>query len=161
MTEATKTWKEWAADASVDFWDARSDRETLSHESLEEAVEYYLDDVLNRPVGVEADLREMFPEGFTVYGFRRKEVTQQWRARVAESMAERFAEEFEDEYGGGDYEAAFDENAQDDLEAELLLLVEKLKLSPWQCEQEVKTTIPIDELITALREWCPHWFEKA
>lgn len=154
----TKTWKEWQVDGSIDFWDANDDVETLRHESLEEAVEYYLDDLVSSDV--EASVREDFPDGFTVYGFRRKQVTQQWRASVAQSMAARFAEEFEDEYGGGEYEPAFDEDAQDDLEAELLLLVEKLKLSPWQCDAEVKTTIPLEDLIAALREWCPHWFEK-
>jgi len=156
----TKTWREWAADGSITFWDCDDGREVLRHESLEEAIEHDVDDL---PQGdVEAAVREAYPGGITVYGFRRREVDRDWLEQQAARMAEDFAEQLEDEFG--DHLTGTHQTLEDDDEKALgtgiLALLEKLKLVPWQCEQVAKVHLSLDELLAMLRETAPSWFEK-
>lgn len=158
---ATRAWKEWAADGTIAFWDCDDGREVLRHESLEEAIEHDVDDL---PQGdIEAEVREAYPSGITVYGFRRREVDREWIEQQAARMAEDFAEQLEDEFGDhltGDHQT-FEDDEQLALGADILKLLEKLKLEPWQCEQVAKVHLSLDELLEMLRELNPEWFEKA
>lgn len=156
----TKTWKEWAADGSIAFWDCDDGREVLRHESLEEAIEHDVDDLSQGDV--EAAVREAYAGGITVYGFRRREVDRDWLEQQAARMAEDFVEQLEDEFGDhlhGTYQTLEDDEEKA-LGADILKLLEKLKLVPWQCEQVAKVHLSLDELLAMLRETALSWFEK-
>lgn len=153
-----KTWKQWAADASIDFWSPSEDVDNLMHETLDEAVESYIDDCLTSD-DVEAQVRSLWPIGLTVYGWRRRDVSADWLSAEACRLAEVFSDDFEDEFGGGD-RPSLDGVALANLE---LAFCEALKsaagLIPWQCTQEVETTIPLEELLAELREHRSDLFE--
>lgn len=155
-----KTLREWQEDGSIDFWDCREDRETLSHEAIEEAIEAYVDDELSPGCDVEKVVREAFPGGLTVYGFRRRKVAVEWLRDQADLLAERFRESFDEEYGGGDDGSMIGDVGEEHLHAQLRTALESMMphLEAWQCEREVEVTIPLEELLAALREWCPDWF---
>lgn len=158
----TKTWKEWAADEGVHFWDCDDGRENLLHDELEEAVTYDVGNDLDEDGDVEAQVREAYPGGITVFGFRPREVDRDWLEQQAARMAEDFAEQLEDEFG--DHLTGTHQTLEDDdekaLGAGILALLEKLKLDPWQCEQVAKVHLSLDELLEMLRELNPHWFTK-
>lgn len=160
MSAPAKTWREWAADTSIDFWDVRENAETLTHEALEEAVESYVDD--NAHGVMEAWVRERFPGGMKVYGHRRNLVDPDWLTGQAEWLAEAFGEHLGDEYGDpdGNYDMLSAEQ-EAALAAAIARALEELrpKLEPWQCERVVTVTIPLDELLALLRECRPDWFE--
>lgn len=156
----TKTWKEWAADGGIAYWDCDDGRETLRFEAFEDAIEHEVDGELSPGCDTEAVVREKFPSGLTVFGWVRKEVTSQWLRWEAESLAERFAESFSDEFGGDDPLLSEKEEAQ--LASSITAVLEGLRsqLVPWQCEQVEKVELSLDELLEMLRETRAWWFEK-
>ncbi|MBL8924104.1 MAG: hypothetical protein JNJ54_34935 [Myxococcaceae bacterium] len=161
MSEAVKTWREWAADGSIAFWDCDDNREVLRFEELTEAIEWAVDDELSPGCDVEAVVREKFPEGLSVFGWERKEVTAQWLRWEAESLAERFSESFCEEFGGDDPLVSEEQEAE--LATAIAAALEGMRerLVPWQCEQVATVDLSLEELLELLRELCPSWFTTA
>lgn len=146
-----KTWREWASAAWVAYWDCYDGRERLIHSDLRDAVEDHVDDSLAPDCDVAAVVREQWPDGLTVYGWERKEVTLLWLHHTADELAERFEREFDGEFGGGD-----DRCLNKQLEAEIARGFEKAlhsvreKLVPWQCEQVAEVTLTVEEVLEVL-----------
>lgn len=152
MSEAAKTWREWAADASVAYWDCDEQRESLVHDDLWDAVEYYVDGYLSPGCDVAAVVRENWPDGLTVYAWERKEVTPTWLHVTADNLAERFSREFDEEFGGGD-DPAIDEKLEAEIAAGIGTVLDTVRerLVPWQCERVAETTLTVDEVLEVLR----------
>lgn len=159
MSESEKTWRQWAADPSIDFWDVSEDTEELTHEALEEAVESYVDENSALPDDVPAWVRNCCADGLKIYGFRRKVVDEKWLEGLAQVFAERFVEDHWTEEYGDPHDA--DRDTEAELAAALLDAMKRSLPEPWQCERVATVTIPLDELLAALREWRPDWFEVA
>lgn len=157
MSAPKKTWQEWAADTSIDFWDCIDDQQELTHEALEEAVESYVDDGSGLPEDVVAWVRNYFLNGLEVYGWRRKAVDQKWLRNEAERLAERFFEESWNEEYGDPHERP--RAAEANLATAFVEAMRENLPEPWQCERVVTVTIPLDELLALLRECRPEWFE--
>lgn len=147
-----KGWRDWAGAAWVAYWDCDEGRENLLHDDLRDAVEYYVDDALSPGCDVAAIVREKWPDGLTVYGWERKEVASHWLHGEAEHLAERFAEDFDDEFGGDD------PLVSNELEAELAaafnaaLDAVKGRLESWQCERVAEVTLTVEEVLEVLAE---------
>lgn len=150
-TWTPKTWREWAAAAWVAYWDGDDTRESLVHDDLRDAVEHYVDGYLSPGCDVAAVVREHWPEGLTVYGWERKEVTPLWFHRTANELAERFTEEFDEEFNGGD-DPVIDEKLEAEIAAGFNKVLESVRarLVPWQCEQVAEVTLTVEEVLEVL-----------
>lgn len=155
---ATRTWQEWATDASIDFWHCVENAETLTHEWLEEAVEAYVDEYSGLREDLEGWVRSWCANGLKVYGHRRKAVDPDWLRSEAERLAERFFEESWCEEYGNMHER--DRAAEANLATAFREALKDNLPEAWQCERVVTVTIPLDELLPLLRERCLNWFEE-
>jgi hypothetical protein len=160
---ATKTWKEWAACGDISYWDC-SQPDVLSHSDFVEAVCAHVESWLDTTCDVEALVRETFAEGLSVEGYERNEVPLKWGHDTADSIVDRLAEELDEEFGDhlyGDHEV-LPTKVRAELLVQLTAVLDGIrpKLDVWQCEQTVTVKLSLEELIAALREWCPEWFEK-
>lgn len=144
------------------FWDC-SDPEELTHDNIEDAVEYFVDGFFEPGCDVEKELRAM--GGLTVKGYTRAEVTDKFLDSQAADLADRFYEAIhEPEWGdpNGNHENITPEGRR--------LLEEKLRgvlreirphIEPWACEPTIERHMDEDELVAFCRELRPDWFEAA
>lgn len=145
------------------FWDC-SDPEQLTHDNIEDAVEYYIDGFLSPGCDVEKVLREDLG-GLTVNGYTRAEVTDKFLDSQAEHLAEVFWEQIhEDEWGdpNGNHENITPEGRRL-LKERLGQVLREVRpyIEPWACEVTTKVVMDEDELVAFCRELRPEWFEAA
>jgi len=121
---------------AADYYDTDDGREVLSHSSLEDALEYVLDNAWEKDRTWDDVLDELCP--VTVFAFRRKELDKGVARRVAEDVIERFEMDFwYEEYGDFDgnhlpWEGKNKAALIDDMTAVLEKHLADVK--PWQCE---------------------------
>lgn len=146
----------------VVFWDC-SDPEQLTHDNIEDAVEYFVDNFLSPGCDTEKVLREDLG-GLTVKGYTRAEVTDKFLDGMADHLAERFHEQIhEDEWGdpNGTHENITPEGMRL-LEEKLRVVLREIRpyIQPWACEVTTEVKMDADELVAFCRELRPQWFEK-
>lgn len=151
-TPQPSTWREWASAAWVAYWDCDDSRENLVHDDLRDAVEHYVDGYLSPGCDVAAVVRANFPDGLTVYGWERKEVSLSWLHHTADDLAEQFGFAFDEEFGGGD-DRLIDKKIEAEIAAGIGQVLDAVRerLTPWQCEQVAETTLTVDEVLEVLR----------
>ena len=154
-----RTWREAAPDTSITYWDCVEDAEELRHEALCEAVEQYIDDgvVVHPGDDFERSIRQHFPHGLDVHGFRRRVVDLKWLEACAIRLVDRLEEDWIEEYGNP--HEGLDDEERDRLDVACLETLKKHLPEPWQCVHIETVRLTADELIAALREWRPDWFE--
>lgn len=148
-------------ETSHDFFDCR-DSEVLSHETVEEAIEEYLDGFMTRDCDVAKLIAEHTP--LEVRGFDRKPLDHGFADQSAGWLLESALEQFEEEYGGGDYPLIEETDqaavaAKEQIAAALRIL--HASVSVWQCEENAKREYSTEEVEAMMRENNPDWFEVA
>lgn len=134
------------------YWDCDDSREQLSHTEVLEAIEELLGNIVGN---LEEQVRTLWPDSLTVYGWERK--TPDVDALVSacvETFLNEWCEqqELSDPEGEGEPVGHLPEGfatvIRKDLETRHV----------WGCDQTVEIEIPIDQLIEIARlEW-PEWF---
>jgi hypothetical protein len=139
---------------SCDYYDCDDDREQLSHSTVTEALEEALDLVPDAD-GTEAQLRRLWPESLTVYGWTRKTID---LCGLTERAMEAISDEWAEEYSNPDVDTVkLPPKLGDLIEAAVRTAFEGHPV--WSCEQTDEIEIPIDQLVEIARlEW-PEWFE--
>lgn len=139
----------------VVFWSTSPDEEGLSHESVLEAVDHFLDEVV--------DLSKVeWP--LVVFGWARREVSDKELEGLGESLAERAEEWLDEEFGGDDYgrHRVLDDDAERRLAkvmaAALVAEREQGGITSWQCEVVESRAVTMAEAMA----WSPHlpWFTE-
>lgn len=143
------------------FWSCKEDNETLTHESVDEAVEEYLTGMLPSPCPPRlsaSEVLDVFPETVEVYGYARCDGPgQRERKAWADSLIEQLYEWIDDEYGDPDGRTEHEsEPAATDIAVEM---VDKALEGyvVWRCEFVEKQTVNVLEW--ARRE-SPEWFKE-
>ena len=112
------------------FWDADDGAEELSHDELEGAVEYALDNIHPGP----------YPEELEIFGFRRMKLGDNdiTAEGVLQDILERLDEEYGDPNGDDPYAAV---SAAMSNAAERFVKVFRAKYVPWSCETACRIVI--------------------
>lgn len=111
------------------FWSCREDDEYLSHETIEEAVEAWADDLHPGPL----------PETVTVYGFARMELPT--TERLASEALARLLEWMDEEYG--DPHGATEPTPTMEAAAFAFAQTFRAEYVPWACEQVERRTVRV------------------
>ncbi len=137
--------------ADPTFWSCRDDEEQLSHTDRDEAVEAYLDDLLN-PGMTAAEVLEELPGTVDVFGFARAEID---AGRWAKLCTEELLHCLDDEYGdpNGDFTKP---NEAMLAAANAFVAAVLAEYEPWMCEQVHKETVKVEPWV---REHRPDWLE--
>lgn len=135
--------------------------EHLSHETPEEALEYYVDSWCSPDSDVSAVIREI--GDITVTAYRRLEVTDRERADWAERAIELVCEQWSEEHGTPDGDDGPSAEALTKARPLMLAAVDALLsgLSVWQCEADATRVYTPEEVERLMRERCSEWFEVA
>lgn len=150
-------------ESSVDTYDSADyysciDSEEYSHESPEEALEYFLDGQLDPGCDTEAVIRACGPVKVT--GFKREAVEPDWTSRLSERLVDQVNEAWSDEYGNPDgpglphdAEAFLATRFKEALD---LIIAEQ---TVWACDECGARTYSVEEIIELMKEHRPDWFE--
>jgi hypothetical protein len=147
----------------ADYYDC-CDSEEFAHETPEEALTYYFDNVAVDPKATgaqcEAEIRKHSP--VEMRAFKRCVMTDIWIADVAAELAERFSETWEEEYGNPDDEIVSDKEREEltTALAPILRLFADARMTAWACVQIATRTYTADECVAIMRVENPHWFEE-
>lgn len=141
------------------FWSCHEDNEQLTHESLDEAVEHYLDDLLH-PKMSPTEVLAALPGSLDVYGYARDDGPSEKEQRSwAMSLVEQLVEWIDDEYGdpdgggcGNENEPACQDIAREMVETALQNYV------VWRCSKVETKTINVEEWVRRER---PDWLVEA
>ena len=126
-------------DDEIAFWDCNEDAETLYHESIDEAVDAYLDDLKKLDLD----------EEITVYGSVPMEIPDS-QFEVLDDLLERLSEDFGNPDG--------DTVTPGMLAAEKAFIeAMKKEYKSWPCEQVKKVTVNCGEWVRVHR---PEWLEE-
>lgn len=126
----------------ISFWDTRDDAETLYYETIDEAIEMYLD-------GVES-LKDV-PEKITIYGYARMIVKPE---SLYGSVLEDFLENLDENYRADD-ECTEETDEMKSAEKEFIDKIVNLYES-WSCEIVKTETVDRDDWIKKMR---PDWVQ--
>ena len=146
-----------AADESIELWTCNDDPETLTHESIGEAIAEWVEREFTRDCDEAAVARATCAKGVEVYGYRRRD-HEAWLKGEAQNLAERVDEAWVEDEFGDPYNGLNNETLEKLAAAFEKVLRETLP-PPWQCEHEVTVVVPLDDALALLRESCPEWFE--
>ncbi len=163
-TGARAELERWAAAhpfESADYYDT-GDPEELDHETVEGALEYWLDGYGGPGSRAADDIRSHAP--VTVVAYRRQQITPLHLHRLADDLAERAREQLSDDFGGPEGDLpGFSNDAQAELahtfEVALVELVRSREIHSWQCEEVARRTYSAEEVEAILRASAPEWFE--
>jgi hypothetical protein len=143
----------------ADYYDCRESEE-LTSETLQEALEDFIDGNLSPPSNVTEEIRKLCP--IEVVAYSRKEITEHFVRNVAEECYARLAELFHEEYGEpeSDY-GGFDKESGEEIMRDFLPAVRKAAArgTVWQCDKVGKREYDFEEVLRLMREHCPEWFE--
>lgn len=148
------------APAEPVFWDCQ-EPERLSHESVEEALEYYFDSIPDGPI---LDVIAQHSP-VAVKGYARDAVHPAEASSAAERALERFEEDIADEYGDPDGRVTdlLDAEHRKTLLAALTAAFEAAlsHVNVWRCSVVERRVLSAAEVEAILRERAPEWFEEA
>jgi hypothetical protein len=132
------------------FWDC-SDGSELSHTDEDDAIEAYLDAMLDSKM-TPAEVLATLPEMVTVYGFAHDELVgcEAWAEIALESLIECI----DDEYGNPDKMTQATKGMLDAARAFVTAVV--ADYAPWRCSKVAEKTIEVEPWI---REHRPDWLE--
>lgn len=147
---------------AADYYDAR-DSEDLTHESIAEAVEEYLDCFIDRDREPIDAIREHAP--IEVTAFRRRSVDGGWIEGTArtclEHAAEAWGEEYGDPDGGDEFDEADYDRALPAMAAVLRDFLDKDGPTVWACSPVGKYSYSAEEVEAMMRAHRPDWFDAA
>lgn len=141
------TWPE------CDMWDCCEDAERLSHTTPLEALEAAIGDMRS-----EAELRDWVADGWKVYGWTRKAVTDHDIDAMVEQLTETFHEYWNDSLELGD-----PEQDQPPLIYGLreLITEDMRKREVWACERTHTIELTAEQVVAIARLECPDLFTEA
>ena len=143
------------------YYDAQ-DSETLSHETIADAIEAHLDLLMEPGCDVSKVIRDHSP--VVVRALRRMDVDQGWLVGVARNALEQTAEAFGETFGDPDAgDNGLDQEAED---AALPAMIEAVRAfvkhgDVWACEEVGSYTYTVEEVEALMREHRPDWFDEA
>lgn len=144
---------------SATYYTTDDSAETLSCESVSEAIEQGLDAWASPDCDMVELIREHAP--ITIYAYEREVLNEAYVESWAESALERLYEEWCDEYGGPDGDDEFEKATRDALPEQVALFKKIVAQVPvWRCKQVALRVYNADEGEKMLREDSPYLFEK-
>ncbi len=142
---------------TADYYECREGVEELTHETLEEALESYLDGHMEPNCDAEAVIREVGTVEVTAYA--RKTVdpadAKRWAAGLADDVNALWRDE---EYGNPDDDQGGP--GDDEFVREVTAVIERAfeRTVVWQCESVAKRELSTEEVLAIMRKECPEWF---
>ena len=132
-----------AETGATKYWSCNEDEEELTHTSIGDAVEYYLDDIEPHE----------WPRVLHVYGWRESTIPESF---LAGSTVERALEALDEEFG--DPDGGYSEPTQAMKEAEAVFIRAILAEYPcWLCERT--SEVEIVDVAAWVREFSPDWLD--
>jgi hypothetical protein len=145
---------------TADYYECREGVEELTHETLEDALESYLDGCMEPECDAEAVIRAVGMIEVTAYA--RKTVDPADAKRWAERLADEVNESWRDEeYGNPDDDQGGP--GDDEFVREVTAVIQRAfdRTDVWQCERVAKRKFSTEELLAIMRKECPEWFRPA
>ncbi len=144
----------------ADYWDVNEDTEQLSHTEILEALEEVISNLVPGENGLEADIREAWPNGITLYGWVRKTPSdddiRKLRDRALDAVFNCMSEELEwtnpEDEGepNGLLPEGFEKVIREDLKTRHI----------WGCDRVREFELTTERLVEIAKcEW-PQWLEE-
>lgn len=133
--------------------------ERLEHESVEAAIEAYLDGWAEPDCDMVALIKARSP--IEVEAYERQEVSEDWIKSMAEDLFERFQESFAEDFG--DPDGDYPDVDKEGLATAVPLLTTALKgivahANVWHCDKCGSREYSAEEVEAMMREENPQWF---
>lgn len=135
----------------ADFWTCDEDAERLTYEDMDEAIEYFLDDLLS-PKMTAQEVVDVLPKTIEVYGYVRDTIKpESYKGHVLEWFLETLDEEY------GDPDGDLNDPTPGMQEAERVFIEAVLKeYVAWPCKKICTKTI---NTLKWVKENNPDWLE--
>lgn len=142
-----------------DFYDCDSDAETLTHESPEEALDYWVDSWSSLNCDTSAVIREHCP--VTVYVSVRGEVDSGFVSKMVTRTLDLVNESFAEDYGDPD-DSQDDLESSPDIETKLRDVLSEYVATGnvWRCDPVGSVTLNAEQVEAILREYAPERWDK-
>lgn len=141
----------------ADYYDCR-DSESLSHETVDEAIEDLLDSWSSPSCDMVALIQEQSP--ITVTAYRCAEILEaEWTQRAV-NAAEFILESLDEEYGDPDGSSREKEQSLGAALAPVIRAWCKEHHQPWQCNPSGERVYEADEVEAMMRKYNKDWFEE-
>jgi hypothetical protein len=144
------------------YSEENDDPESLSHNSPEEAMIQFFDDVFDPEVSIQQSIANHCP--MTIIGWKRKVISPRFGEYAIDRMLEDFDESYFCEEYGNPFEDGFPpwegERLKQVKEKFYKVMEECLKTAHvWQCEEAARKTFEEEEVLKIVKLAEPEWFK--
>lgn len=143
---------------NADYYDCLESEE-LTHESPEEAVEYWLDNLAEKGVDILTCIRQNSP--CVVAAYNQEKITEKDLSYLTDQLLEKADEYWLENYAGPDVDEGFSKKALSEAKTLILPILKTLFASQpvWNCVAIGEVSLDATQIEAMMRRYNPHWFD--